>query len=276
MEILNTIINSNKENINLLISNKIKEKNSIDKPVKQLGFIGNGKSINVHKGFIPLSTRIKYDNLALETYSMNTEDFFYEFAYFIKEYNINSKGSLIYNLEYFINKYFGYYNGNNRTTIFNDNAWNTTTTDEEYFNALENNKIGDLKEKGAALCTERSAIAQQILSLFDIETYYCIGCIDINGKQEPHCFNIVKRSNDYALLDYSIPVIAYNKDSTTRSYYPFVGIITPEEFNNFINTGVLKTFNNYSYSKEGKIEDKNSLRTYIIGDYKIITNKIKK
>ena len=41
----------------------------------------------------------------------------------------------------------------------------TTKTDSEYFDALENNKIGDLKGMGAALCTERSALAQQILSL---------------------------------------------------------------------------------------------------------------
>ena len=44
----------------------------------------------------------------------------------------------------------------------------------EYFDVLDNNKIGDLKSKGAAECTERSAVAQQILSIFGIESYYCM------------------------------------------------------------------------------------------------------
>lgn len=61
--------------------------------------------------------------------------------------------------------------------------------DEEYFEALENNKIGDLKGKGVAQCTERGAIAQQILSLFGTESYYCMVCVDLGSKQEGHCFN---------------------------------------------------------------------------------------
>ena len=58
---------------------------------------------------------------------------------------------------------------------------------------MENNKIGDLKGMNVALCTERSAMAQQLLSLFGMESYYCMGSINKNDKIEAHCFNIVKR-----------------------------------------------------------------------------------
>lgn len=136
-----------------------------------------------------MDTRIKYALLNMEYYGMESTDFFYDFAHFVRKYNIANKGSMIHNLEYFINSYFGYPGKIDRETVFNDIAWQNTTTDEEYFEALENNKIGDLKGKGAAQCTERDAIAQQILSLFGTESYYCMVCVDLGSKQEGHCFN---------------------------------------------------------------------------------------
>jgi hypothetical protein len=112
--------------------------------VEKLGFLDYGKLNYLFKGFIPLNTRIKYSNLSIEDYGMQTIDYMYEFAYFIKKYNINTKGALIHNLEYYINSYFGMPGNGDREQIFNEVAWNTTTTDEEYFAALENNKLGDL------------------------------------------------------------------------------------------------------------------------------------
>lgn len=208
----------------------------------------------------------------LETYGMESTDFFYDFAHFVRKYRINNKGSMIYNMEYFINQYFGYPGKNEREIIFNDNAWNSTTTDEEYFTALKNNKLSDLKGKGAAECTERSALAQQLLSLFGIEVYYCIGCTDFGNRQECHCFNIVKRKNDYALLDYSVPVTSYNEDETINAYYPFIGNLSEEEFLDFVNNGVLKDFKNYQYiEKEKQVLD--SSRKYIVGSYTIEKEK---
>ena len=127
-----------------------------------------------------------------------------------------------------------------REQIFNEVAWNITTTDEEYFAALENNKLGDLKNKGAAQCTERGAMAQQILSLFGTESYYCMGCVDLGDRQEGHCFNIIKRKNDYAVLDYSCPVMSFNREGSVKAYYPFVGTLSNEEFLEFIIMELLK------------------------------------
>lgn len=199
---------------------------------------------------------------------MESTDFIYEFAHFIRKYKISNKLSLIYNLEYFINNYFGTDIKVDREEIFNEIAWNTTTTDEEFFEALQNNKIGDLKGKGAAQCTERAALAQQILSIFGTETYYCMGCVGLKDKQEGHCFNIVKRKNDYALLDYSIPVETYNRDGNFRAYCPFVGIITNEEFLDFMNNGVIKTFDEY-YINDNQKENNGFQRKYVVGIYEL-------
>ena len=268
MELFQKILDCKEEEVDPIIEKAINEANTNAEKIERLGFLDYGKSYSVFKGFIPLKTRIKYANINMEDYGMETTDFIYEFAHFIRNYNISSKTSLIYNLEYFVNSYFGFPDKIDRGQIFNEIAWQTTTTDEDYFKALENNKLGDLKGKGAAQCTERGALAQQILSIFGFETYYCMGCLDLGDKQEGHCFNIVKRKNDYALLDYSIPITSYNEDGSLRAYYPFVGIITNEEFLDFINNGIVKSIDNY-YMKGKQQEKVGTQRMYIVGKYEI-------
>ena len=273
MGLLEQIINcKNDEQVNNLITNAIKDKNKNSKKTEQIGFLELNK-IESHKGFIPLNTRIKYTNLAVETYGMETTDFFYEFAHFIRKYNINNKGSLIYNLEYFINKYFGLFTYDGREEIFYSNAYQTTTTDDELFEKLENNKIGDLKNKGVAMCTERAALAEQLLSLFGFDSHYVIGCVKHDNKEEPHAYNIVKRKEDYALLDYSLPVIKYNNHHQIVSYYPFVGILSKDEYNDFIYNGELKEFNDYEYNEDNKKIEYESKRTYVAGSIEIDKSK---
>lgn len=268
MNVFHKILECKEEEVDSIIEAAINDANIHANKVERLGFLDYGKSNDVFKGFIPLKTRIKYANLNMEDYGMETTDFIYEFAHFIKKYNINNKASLIHNLEYFVNSYFGFPGKIDRETIFNDIAWQATTTDEEYFKALDNNKLGDLKGKGAAQCTERSALVQQILSIFEIESYYCMGCVDLGNIQEGHCFNIVKRKNDYALLDYSIPIASYKEDGSIRAYYPFVGHLTNEEFLDFVNNGIIKSFDDY-YMNGRQYEKTGTQRMYVVGEYEI-------
>ena len=268
MDLFQKILECKEEDVDSIIETAINEANANAEKVEILGFLDYGKSCSVFKGFIPLNTRIKYANLNIENYGMESTDFIYEFAHFIKKYNINNKASLIHNLEYFVNSYFGFPGKIGRETIFNDIAWQTTTTDEEYFKALENNKLGDLKGKGAAQCTERGALVQQVLSIFGTESYYCMGCVDLGDRQEGHCFNIVKRKNDYALLDYSVPIVSYKENGSVRAYYPFVGTLTNEEFLDFVNNGVIKSFDDY-YMNGRQYEKTGTKRKYVVGKYEI-------
>ena len=216
--------------------------------VEKLGFLNAFNSNTVFKGFIPFNTRIKYSNLGMEDYGMSTTDFFYEFTEYIKKNKITTKFGVIKAVETFVINYFGYPSHNiSREDVFEDKAWNSTTTDEEYFEALERNAIGDLKELGAAECTEMSAVAQQLLSLLGFETYYLIGKVNRDDKEEDHAFNAVKRKNDYAILDYSIPCPIYDNDENIIGYFPFIGIMTNEEFENFINNNEYKEFNEFYY-----------------------------
>lgn len=273
MNLLQRILECNEEDVDIIIQQAIQEADLNSEKVEKLGFLDYGKSNYLFKGFIPLNARIKYSNFSIEDYGMQTTDYMYEFAHLIKKYHISSKGSLIHNLEYYINSYFGMPGNVEREQIFNDIAWNTTTTDEEYFAALENNKLGDLKNKGAAQCTERGALAQQILSLFGTESYYCIGYVDLGNHQEGHCFNIVKRKDDYAVLDYSCPVTSFSREGLVKGYYPFVGILSNEEFLEFTRNGIVKNFENYEFI-EGKRISTNGERLYVVGAFEIEQKKI--
>lgn len=274
MDLLEKIRNCSEDELDSVLSTVINEKNNNSNKIEKLGFLNNTKANCKFFGFIPLDARIKYSSIGVEDYSMKTTDFLYEFGRFVKKYDISNKAMLIHSLESFINNYFGINDSSRdlRASIFNDIAWNNTKTDEEYFEALENNEIGALKGKGVALCTERSAVAQQILSLYDIESYYCMGSILHNDGDrecsEAHCFNIVKRKNDYAIVDYSMPVTSY-KEGKVRSYYPFVGVLSNEEFEDFISNQSIRSFNEYNF-KDGEkniIDNKN--RKYVVGSFEI-------
>ena len=265
MELLNRILNCSEEELDSIISEAINEANNKSPKVDRLGFL-NFDLVSPYCGFIPLDTRIKYATNNLEDYGMQTTDFIYEFAHYIRSGKLDNDRKIIYRLERFINKYFGYSNVDRRQEILNDKAWNSTTTDEEYFAALEQNKLGDLKGQNVAMCTERGALAQQILSLLGYETYYCMGCINIHGKEEAHCFNIIKRENDYLLLDYSAVVCGYNQDGTVKDYYPFIGVLSNEDFLEFLDSGIIKSFRNYYFTDSQCVTD-NTVRSYIVGKY---------
>ena len=111
-------------------------------------------------------------------------------------------------------------------------------------------------------------MVQQVLSIFGTESYYCMGCVDLGDRQEGHCFNIVKRKNDYALLDYSVPIVSYKEDGSVRAYYPFVGTLANEEFLDFVNNGVIKSFDDY-YMNGRQYEKAGTKRMYVVGKYEI-------
>ena len=53
-----------------------------------------------------------------------------------------------------------------------------------------------------------------------------------------------------------------------NAYYPFVGVLTNEEFIDFINNGTIKSFDDY-YMKNRQEEKNGSQRIYVVGKYEI-------
>lgn len=268
MELLEKIFNCKEEEIDDLVSSEIEELDKNATKVSLLGYLRNGKLSQPFKGFIPLNARIRYSNTSFEDYGMNTTDFFYEFAHFLRKYNLKSKMSMVTNIEYFMNSYFGSTTKKNyREYIFMESIVQTSDTDEEIFDRLKKNQIGDLKKKNAAECTERAALAQQLLSLFGIESYYCMGILNLNGKTDFHSFNVAKGKSNYLVLDYSVSVSSYDKDGVLRSYCPFMGELSNEEFSDFMNGEFSKHFRDYDI-KDYKDIYNDGTRDYNVGELK--------
>ena len=239
-----------------------------------LGF-DRESSKKTYKGFIHPKTRVRYSNMGIETYGMETTDYIYEYAIMVwKDEHLQNKQGFINSLESFINYYFGYprYDRDMRYDFFFQRAWQETKTDDELFARLEKNQIGDLRGLGIAQCSERAAVAQNLLSLFGFESYYCTGAVKHNGKEEGHAFLVVKTANAYAIVDYSMPVTVTRENGNVY-YLPYITEIKAEEFEEFLNGNVVKEFADYELLvNKGSIRklDLDSKRYYMVGDQEMI------
>ncbi len=274
IELLKRINECNEEELDNIITETLNQKIAASEPIEKIGFTNGLIDVNaIHKGFINPKTRIKFATHTMNSYSMKTMDYFYEFARYLRNSKIKNTGSLVMNIETFINNYFGINESSNdyRDNYFDSLAFNTTETDDEYFAKLDNLEIGDLKGKKLAMCTERAALAQNLLSFFDIESYYCMGCVNNDGREEPHCFNIAKGKKDYRLLDYSIPTPIY-RNGEHIGWAPFQATINPNEVEKFMSSQQSKDFADYEYAitDEGIIRDYIGLdRQYVVGAYEL-------
>ncbi len=86
------------------------------------------------------------------------------------------------------------------------------------------NKISNLKGKGAALCVERAALAQNLLQLLGIKSYYKSSGIIKNGNLEAHSYNLIENEGKYYIFDTTMPNMINDKPN------PLIAEIDKESF----------------------------------------------
>lgn len=210
-----------------------------------LGYVDN-KGIYFIHDFIPLSSRFKYCLDSSNSYSLTTTDYFYDFANYIKDKNISNIDSFVKEVYSFLNNYFGGLNsGDDRRNEYFDNiAFQMSSTDQEYYDYLDKICIGDFKGKSIAMSSERSIVAQNLMSLFGIDSYLCVGMIDFLENKREHCFNIIDNGRCFSLIDYSIPCYTIVSDKVVDSN-PFIGQMSSEELEVFLNDNHIESFKDY-------------------------------
>lgn len=239
-KILNT---QNEEEIENLVKQEIDKYNKDQKDECNLGFVFANKLEKPYNGFIGKNCRIKFSNLSMITYGIKDDSYLYEFVKLLKKNNIKNKTQLVIFLETYLNYYFGkLVHGDVRDNFFYEKL-ELTTTDDEYFDMIESFDLTDLKKLGIAMCTERGAMAQNIMTLFGFDSYYCMGYLSHNGNTDAHCYNVVRIKGGYRLLDYSVPVLQYTKNS--ERYVPFMVDLTNEEFEKFMTEDFTKIVDDY-------------------------------
>ena len=81
----------------------------------------------------------------------------------------------------------------------------------EDYEESKNNKISNLKGTGAAMCVERSALAQNLLKSLGINSYFKTSGIIKNNKKEAHSYNLIEFNNKYYIFDTSMPNLINDK-----------------------------------------------------------------
>lgn len=203
---------SNEESLKQFIDNRLIELYKSAQPRKIVGF----ENLGPHKGIVPKETII--DNGGAY-YKIKNDDYIYLFISLLIKNHITDLDKILNNIYPFLNMYFGK-NGDSdlRIAIFNQNTLDGIIPD-----------ISVLKQRNAAMCSERAAMAQNIFSFLGIESYYITGEIVKNGENVPHAFNIIKYNNRYLIYDATTDVPVYNDDKIV-GYQFYIQEIDIEKF----------------------------------------------
>ena len=136
-------------------------------------------------------------------------------------------------IQKFIWKYFGFKSDNlGRVDVYS----NDTT---------KNTSIKDLKEKNIAACSERSAMAHNLLRFLGIDSELIFGKIN---QKAAHAYIIFKSENGKRILYDPMNPVEYRKNDSI-DYCPRVCLVSEEEYNQIKNGGTI----NFDYSLVKKL-----------------------
>lgn len=68
-------------------------------------------------------------------------------------------------------------------------------------------KVSDLRDKNSAMCVERAMVAQNLLKLLGINSYYKCSGIVKDDKKEVHSYNLVEYLGKYYVFDATMPTL---------------------------------------------------------------------
>lgn len=75
----------------------------------------------------------------------------------------------------------------------------------EDFDESQNNAISNLKGSGAAMCVERAALSQNLLTSIGINSFFKTSGIIKNDNKEVHSYNLIEYKGKYYIFDASMP-----------------------------------------------------------------------
>jgi hypothetical protein len=186
-------------------------------------------------GYIPKGTKVNYKCISHEGkdcndggyYYMGDESYLYEFAKFVQ-------GMEFYdNVVYFIKAVDRFIHG------YFDNRFLKIDREElhKLLEGVDGRKLGPVKEhllsdfrgKGAAVCTEYSAMAQNIMTIFGLKTEMLMG--------RRHAYNMLFENGEVSVVDFTDHVKIYDIKYNLLEEIPFVvsiGEYDPVKYYEFI------------------------------------------
>lgn len=212
-EFRDTILNADDERAKEIIDSRIA---LLEASCDKADEIGVDRAMqHIHRGYIGSETRVRFQGGIAEIgseYRLRNTDYLYEAIAHLRrnKEQINNGLQLFYNVESYLDSYFGIPDlsaGDQRMNIINEKAGlsNPELTDDEFFAAIDEIDISYFKGEHVAQCSERTAMAQNIISLFGYETYYVNGGVSIDGNREAHAYNVIAdNAGKKKIMDFSV------------------------------------------------------------------------
>ena len=208
------------------------EKNS---KIQNLGMNDNNKIVSVYEGYISSKSPIKSSKSA-EPFYLDNINIYYDF---IKQYknHINEDDLLkmFQDLQNYFTDTFGLTGSQKkRNEVYCEHSIEL----EMRITSNEQLSVSKLTDKGAAMCLERSAILQNILSILGLKSYFIYGTLEKISfdeiTKELHSYNIVKiTEDDYLIFDISNPLSLDHENK--KYYFPAINLINKGQFNDLID-----------------------------------------
>ena len=164
---------------------------------------------HIHRGYISRDTVVSFDGTIGGQYKLRNTEYLYDAVEYLRgnKDRINSHIRLFEHLAGFLNSYFGIPDtSKDRWEALNAKTnFSSAKDDDEYWDIINNIDISIFKGECIAQCSERSAMAQNVMALLGYETYYAIGDVSVDGKNEGHAYNIVTTPRGAkSIVDYSV------------------------------------------------------------------------
>lgn len=277
MDFYNELIYLSDEEIDCLVEKKVEElDDGITRDDEYIGYKANNNYTQheieengnyfvetkcFYSGYISENTKIIF-GMTCDTegrvsnrgdyYYLDNHEYINKFCKYISKFDISNEYELFEYLLDFLKEYFGCIEQIDRSEMFKlivDNNGNS-------IKPLNEHGLSWFKGKGNAMCSDYSVVAQNILSIFGIESYFVMGVIKIGDKKPGgHAFNLLKiydkEGNEKNLLvDFFNHVKTYDIDFKYIAPSPFIGeleIIDQEFVDEFVLDEKHLTFEDYNY-----------------------------
>ena len=279
MDFYEILHNLTEEEINKIVTKKIKELEEQDKTEHEdntIGFLVGHKPKNhaitensfgidmrcFYSGYIRKNSKIvyaiHYNNDGMVTnngnyYYMDSEDYLYGFCEYIAKEEVSNIYDLFDHILIYLRKYFGFFKKQERETMF----CMLHSKNGDYLDQIKEHGISWFKGKGNAMCSEYATMAQNMLSLFGIDSYIVIGYEQTKEKEdgEYHAYNLISFKDDdgeevNALIDFANFVKVLDEQFRKIGEAPFIAYLDDldESFvRKLVYNDMHLTFEEYDY-----------------------------
>ena len=200
----------------------------------KLDFYGEIESNSQYlwQGFIPKDVRIIYscegdsNGFAVNNgcyYYIDNDEYIYEFFEYIKQIDLKNTLDFFLHLRLFIDRYF--YNLKNDGVPRQEYHKPIVDLHEQNIPRKDGHRFLDFKDANNAECSEYSAMAENILSIFGYQTIFLDGSVKTNWEKGGHSFNLVIVNNKVFIVDFHIPIDIIDINHNLLNQAPFMGHI---------------------------------------------------